>query len=158
MLSARELSDHVEIGQVLQRYGRALDAKKYEQLELVFADDAEIDYRIGAQATRGPWRENREMFSRFLDVFAYTTHLISPAFVELDGDRARAETKLVAVHGFETLAGATGTWIVFGAYDDELARTPAGWRVRRRRFVGLGEQGAVPQRAELRRYASPKPI
>jgi hypothetical protein len=156
MLSARELSDHVEIGQLLQGYADALDSKQFERLERFFADDAEIDYVLEPHVTRGTWRENRAMFSRFLDVFAYTSHLISPPSLALDGDVARSLTRLVAIHGFETLAGAKGTWVVFGLYHDELVRTAAGWRVRKRHFVGLGEQGAVPPRAELRRYAGGK--
>jgi 3-phenylpropionate/cinnamic acid dioxygenase small subunit len=156
MLSAGELSDHVAIGQLLQSYADALDAKEFERLDRFFADDAEIDYALGAHVTRGTWRENRDMFARFLDVFAYTSHLVSPASLALEGDSARSRTRLVAVHGFETLAGTKGTWVVFGFYDDELVRTAAGWRVRKRRFVGLGEQGVVPPRGELRRQRARK--
>ena len=153
MLSARELSDQVEIGQLLQRYAQALDSREFARLDAIFAADAEVEYRLGERVTLGSWRENRDMFTRFLDVFAYTSHLISPPIVELAGDEARAESRLIAAHGWERVSGGRGTWLVFGLYRDTLVRRPEGWRIRVRRFDGLGEQGDLPARNELKRFA-----
>ena len=144
-------ADHVEIAQLLQRYGRAIDERRFADLERVFAADAEVDYRILDTTTRGPWREAIGAFPRFLDVFPYTTHLISPPVVELRGDEASADSRLIAVHGWERLAGGSGAWFVFGVYRDTLVRTTEGWRIRRRELRALGTQGELPPRAELRR-------
>ncbi len=143
--------DAVEIAQLLQRYGRALDDRRFADLDRVFAADAEVDYQIGGTFTRGPWREVSTSFPRFLDVFLYTTHMISPPVLELRGDEASADSRLIAVHGWERLAGGSGAWFVFGVYGDTLVRTPEGWRIRRREFRALGTQGELPPRAELRR-------
>jgi 3-phenylpropionate/cinnamic acid dioxygenase small subunit len=151
MPDARAAADHVEIAQLLQRYGRALDDRRFADLDALFAADAEVDYQIGDTTTRGPWREVGGTFPRFLDVFLYTTHLISPPVLELRGDEASADSRLIAVHGWERLAGGRGAWFVFGVYRDTLVRTPEGWRIRRREFRGLGDQGELPARRELRR-------
>ena len=58
-------------------------------------------------------------------------HLISNHQVAVDGDTARCRCQLSAQHVRRGLEGGE-TFIVGGRYDDDLVRTPAGWRIRHR--------------------------
>lgn len=159
MLSADALSDHVEIGQLLQRYAHALDDKDYALLDRVFTPDAATSYDLGGVdgiGNRTTYARMRPLIEGVCSVCAYTSHLISPPLVELDGDTATAETRVIATHGYERKTGAKGTWIVVGVYRDTLLRTPDGWRIRERRFRGLHTVGELPPPGELVRFDRPR--
>ena len=155
MLSAQALSDHVEIAQLVQRYGKALDEKDYALLDTVFTPDAVTNYDLGALGNRTTWAQMRALFERFNAVFSFTSHLLSAPLVELDGDTATAETRLVATHGLERVGGETSAWFVFGFYRDALVRTPDGWRIARRSFQGLHTIGELPPAHELKTFDRP---
>lgn len=158
MLSAQALSDHVEIEQVLQRYAHALDAKDYALLDRVFTPDAITDYALGLQdiGNRTTYGVMRPLFEGVCNLCFFTSHFISPPLVELEGDTATAGTRVIATHGFERKTGETGTWVVIGFYRDTLVRTPDGWRIRERHFVGQHEIGTLPPAEELVRFAKPR--
>jgi len=156
VLSAQALSDHVEIAQLLQRYAKALDDKNWALLDTVFTADAVTNYDLGGVddiGNRTTYAKMRALFESFCSVFSFTSHLISPPLVELAGDTATAETRLIATHGFERKTGEKGTWFVIGFYRDSLVRTPAGWRIGERRFKGQHAIGELPPAGELKRFA-----
>jgi 3-phenylpropionate/cinnamic acid dioxygenase small subunit len=156
VLPAQALSDHVEIGQLLQRYAKALDDKDYARLDAVFTPDAVTNYDLGGVddiGNRTTYARMRALFESFCSVFSFTSHLISPPLVELAGDTATAETRLLATHGFERKTGEKGTWFVIGFYRDTLVRTPAGWRICERHFTGQQTIGELPPADQLVRFA-----
>lgn len=150
MLSARELSDRAEIAEVVERYFCALDGRDWARLDSVFAPGAELVYDLGAPA-RSTYPAMLELFRGFCEQFVFTQHLAGPPLVELDADRARATTKLRAVHVQADAAGARNTWIVYGVYHDRLARGPAGWRILERHFRSLHVEGELWPAERLRR-------
>lgn len=159
MLSTQALSDHVEIAQVLQRYAHALDSKDYALLDTVFTPDALTNYDVGGIddiGNRTTYAKMRVLFENFGAVFSFTSHLISPPLVEVTGDTATAETRLIATHGFERKTGETGTWVVIGFYRDTLVRTPGGWRIRERYFTGQHTIGELPPPEELVQFEKPR--
>jgi 3-phenylpropionate/cinnamic acid dioxygenase small subunit len=158
VLSAQALSDHVEIAQLLQRYAKALDEKDYALLDRVFTPDAITNYELGLQdiGNRTTYKVMRPLFEGVCSVCWFTSHLISPPFVELEGDTATAGTRVIATHGFERKTGEKGTWIVIGAYRDTFVRTPDGWRIRERHFKGQHTIGALPPADELVRFDRPR--
>ena len=83
------------------------------------------------------------IFRRFCERFAVTQHLASPPLVELEGDRARARTRLRALHVQEDPTGARNTWTVYGVYHDVLARGPEGWRIVERHFRSVHMEGSL---------------
>jgi ketosteroid isomerase-like protein len=127
---------------VVSRYFAALDERDWAALDGVFAAGAVLVYDMGVPA-RSTYPEMLELFRSFCEQFVFTQHLASAPLVELDGDRARARTKLRAVHVQEDAEGARNTWIVYGVYDDVLARAPAGWRIVERRFRSLHLEGTL---------------
>lgn len=155
MLSVQALSDHVEIAQLVQRYGKALDEKDYALLDSVFTPDAVTNYELGDLGNRTSYPQMRALFESFNAVFSFTQHLLSPPLVELDGDEATAETRLIATHGLERKTGEKSAWFVVGFYRDSLVRTAAGWRIRERLFQGLHTIGELPSADALARFDRP---
>ncbi len=46
MLTLQEISDRLEIQQVLIDYSSAIDQRRFDDLDAVFTPDAYIDYRV----------------------------------------------------------------------------------------------------------------
>ena len=93
MLTDQATRDHVEIGQLIARYGKALDDKDYERLGSVFTPDAELRYELEGRETRGSYAEWVGIFREFLAPFSWTSHLFSQPVIELEGDARRAEER-----------------------------------------------------------------
>ena len=155
MLSAQALSDHVEIAQLVQRHAKALNEKDYALLDTVFTPDAVTNYELAPLGNRTTYAQMRALFERFNSVFSFTSHLLSAPLVELDGDAATAETRLVATHGLERVSGEQSAWLVFGFHRDSLVRTADGWRIRERSFQGLHTIGELPPAHELKTFERP---
>jgi 3-phenylpropionate/cinnamic acid dioxygenase small subunit len=130
-LSSQELSDRLLIQDLLTRYATAIDARDWELLDRVFLPDAEIDYTASG-GVRGRYPEVRTWLERALGQFAMSQHLIANPAVELSGDRARARSLLYNPMGVRREDGSLHLFFVGGSYEDELVRTPAGWRIARR--------------------------
>jgi len=124
----RLLRDRAEIHDLLVRYSNAIDDREFERLRDCFTADAVATYN-GQQLAPGV-----EAIIEYVSVLRRlreTMHVIGHSLIEVDGDRATADTALVAY-----LVDATGeheTVIVRGLrYRDQLVREAAGWRIRRR--------------------------
>lgn len=132
MYSTDDISNTLEISQVLQRYGKALDEKKYDLLRSVFTDDAELVYLLGDQLIKLPFSESDNLFKKFLTKCYWTSHLISIPVFDIKGDTAESTSHVTATHIQIKDNGTHNTWIVSGAYEDRLVRTYEGWRIRKR--------------------------
>ncbi len=122
------MSDRDAITDLAIAYTWALDTKNLDALRDVFLPDAtamlrgvactgvdEIIARIGGAILR-------------LD---HTQHLVGNHQVIVDGDTATHRCHLQSQH---VKAGTEGgdNYIVGGHYDDQVVRTPDGWRIRHR--------------------------
>lgn len=132
MYSTLEISDHIEINQVIQRYGKALDEKKYELLKKVFTEDAELVYLLGEDLIKLPFKESDNLFKKFLTKCFWTSHLISYPVIDLNGDTAETRSHVTATHIQVKNEGSRNIWIVSGAYEDQFIRTRTGWRIKKR--------------------------
>jgi ketosteroid isomerase-like protein len=124
-MSPQEMSDRMEIEQVLIDYCHAIDDADWDGLDRVFTPDAIIDYTEMA-----PFRGTLEEVKRWLPVsmanVGKTQHIISTSQIRIDGDRAWGRT----VCTNPMVARDTGHFCVVGLwYRDELRRTPEGWRI-----------------------------
>ena len=134
----RELRDRSEIVAVLDRYAEALDQRRWELLEQVFAPDVDVDF--------GEWsaRSLPEVVATirsYLDGCGPSQHLQGNHRVEVDRDRAKSRVYIRAAHvGVGRAAGKS--YEMAGEYQDELRRTPAGWRIVRRRLQVFFELGS----------------
>ena len=131
MLSIQEISDRLEIQELLIRYSHAVDTQDWDAFEKVFTEDAVIDYtEMGA--SRGGVRETRAFLEATMPTFLSYYHMVANTVLEIDGDTARARTichnpMVVAGDGAEPHVFFCGLW-----YRDILVRTPDGWRIKDR--------------------------
>jgi hypothetical protein len=130
----QELSDHLEIIQVIQRCAKALDEKRFDLLQTVFTDDAQLVSLIGEQRIESSWA--------FLTKCSWTSHLVSDPVIELQRDSAHASSRVTVTHIQLREDGSRNIWIVSGSYEDELVREAEGWRIRKRVTNFPCEQGA----------------
>ena len=131
MLSLQEMSDRLEIQELLVRYAHAVDTRDWALFKEVFTEDAVVDYTAFG-GPRGPVEEVTAFLASVLPMFTATQHLVSNCAITLDGDHATARTMChnpMALPGAEGEAGllVCGLW-----YMDSLVRKPQGWKLRER--------------------------
>lgn len=129
--SLEEISDRMEIDELLVRYTVAIDEKDWELLDTVYTPDAKIDYTQSG-GIKGAYPEVRAWLAKALAGFCMTQHLISNSVVELDGDTARARTMVFNPMGSDDGKGGLRIFYVGAWYVDKLVRTPEGWRIAER--------------------------
>jgi len=130
-LSLDEISDRIQIQDLLTRYALAIDTKDWAMLDTCFVPGAELDY-TSTGGKKGVYPEIRRWLEKALSSFAVTAHHIGNISVELDGDRAHARTYLWNPMGFQQPDGTLHWFTVSAHYVDELVRTGEGWRIQQR--------------------------
>lgn len=132
MCNIQEVSDRLEINELIQRYGKALDEKKYELLDSVFTTDAELVYLLGEELIKLPKSASDNLFKKFLTRCYWTSHLISIPVLDIRSEIAQSTSHVTASHIQITEDGSRNIWIVSGAYEYYLVRTSEGWRIKKR--------------------------
>ena len=131
MLSLQEMSDRLEIQDLIARYSHAIDDRDWDALDRVFIPDAVIDYsELGG--SKADLASTKVFLAQAMPAFPAFQHLSATTRLDIEGDRAKARTILfnpmVMMHEGEERVFFIGLW-----YWDELVRTPAGWRIASRR-------------------------
>lgn len=131
MKTIEEISDRLEIQELLVAYSHAIDFKNFDELDQVFTPDAHIDYTVfGGPA--GPYPEIKKYLSDTMPMFKSYYHMVATSKVELHGDTA---TGVTVCHNPMVLPLPDGGEHVFICglwYRDDYVRTPDGWRIARR--------------------------
>lgn len=131
-LSLQQLSDRIEIDDLLTRYATGVDRRDWDLWESCFTPDATIDYGAFG-GTCGGVKEVRAWLEKTMAMFPMSQHLVINREVEIDGDRARCRS---GFYNPMSLAAGEGEppllWFDGGYYCDELVRTEAGWRIQKR--------------------------
>ena len=142
MLSMQEMSDRIEIQDLIARYAHAIDDRDFAALDRVFTPDAVIDY-TDLGGAKGTLQETKAYLEEAMPRFPAFQHLSATSRIDLDGDRASARTILfnpmVMDHEGEQRVFFIGLW-----YCDELVRTAAGWRISQRREEKCWSYNAPP--------------
>jgi len=81
-LSLQEISDRIQIQDLLTRYALAIDTKDWALLDTCFVEGAQIDY-TSTGGRKGPYSEVRRWLEKVLSGFAVTVHYIGNIGVEL---------------------------------------------------------------------------
>jgi 3-phenylpropionate/cinnamic acid dioxygenase small subunit len=120
-------SDRQAIIDLTIDYCWTLDSKDFDHLAEIFHSEA--------TAFLGTERPNRESIiekirGSLLPLDA-SQHLVANHQVRLDGDRATCRCYLQAQHVRTATQGGVN-YIIGGRYEDDLVRTPQGWRIMRR--------------------------
>lgn len=120
--------DHLAIRELTARYNRAFDDVDSEAWADTFTPDGVMDYGGDAPIS------GREALVKMSQATGYGfVHITTDPIIEVDGDRASQRcTVIIANRSRERdRVGIAMT----GRYEDELVRTPDGWRFRRRTAV-----------------------
>lgn len=147
-LSLQQVSDRIEINDLLIRYTTAIDTKDYSLLDTCFVPDAHLDY-TSAGGIAGAYPEVRQWLEKALAPFAVTVHFISNSVVDLGSDEAKARTCVLNPMGFPNPDGSMHMFTVGAYYNDELVRTEAGWRIRKRVEESAFLEGTLPEALQI---------
>jgi SnoaL-like domain len=160
-MNPNEASDHIEITGLLARYAWAIDGRRPDLFAAVFTPDIEADYGPFGSFSDLVTLANR--FDEYHAQFATTQHMITNAFIEVDGDTATCRSYFQATMVYlreddqETDAFERQSFRGGGYKEDELVRTAPGRRIAKRACIGAwftpapelifpgAEELAVPQ-------------
>lgn len=131
VLSLQEISDRLEIQELLTRYCYALDDHDWDTFREVFMPDAIIDYRKSGGPRAGV-EEQVIFLDQALSKTVISQHTISTTLLEIKDDEANARTicscPIVMDRGDDsTQIFFQGLW-----YRDRLVRISSGWRIQER--------------------------
>lgn len=130
-LSLQEISDRLEIQDLVFDYSAIVDQKRFEDLRSVFTEDAYIDYSAFGVPAGG-----REEIIAFLEkamaMFPNHQHLNTNVQVTVDGDVAKGRVMCLNPQEMQLPDGKTHIFMCGLWYVDEYRRTEAGWRIARR--------------------------
>jgi hypothetical protein len=134
-MSMQEISDRLEIQDLMVRYSYAIDNRDWDALDRVFTPDAHIDYSVFGGSV-GNLAETKEFLAGAMPMFTTLQHMVSGTTLAFHGDAdvpdsADAKTQC---HNPMTRGDAEkpdlmvcGLW-----YVDKLVRTADGWRIKER--------------------------
>ena len=142
-----EIRDRAAIQDLLIRYAAAIDSEDWELLDSVFVPDAEIDYTTSG-GIKGRYPEVRAWLAKVLPNFRVKQHLLTNTTLELKGDSATSRTYFYNPMGAPGPDGGVQLFFVGGFYNDELVRTPEGWRIARRFEEQAWLQSQAPPSAQ----------
>jgi hypothetical protein len=132
MLSHAEISDRLEIQQLITDYSTAIDTRRFDDLDAVFTPDAYIDY-TALGGIEGSFPEVKAWLAEVLPNFPMYAHMLGNFSVRIDGDTASSRTICFNPMVLGDLADNKAQVMFCGLwYDDEFSRTADGWRMTRR--------------------------
>lgn len=124
------IEDQLAIRGLVESYGDAVAQRDAAQWGACWTDDAVwaiLGQEIaGREAIVGTWQS-------MMDGFAFTAFNMSIGRITVDGDRASLRVYVSE----ELWAKDDSVTRIKGQYDDELVRTPDGWRFARRSYAIL---------------------
>ena len=132
-LSIQEISDRLEIQELIAQFSHAIDGKRYGDAVALFTPDAALDYT----AIGGPASDPKDVLGHVEETMSRlkgSQHLVATSTISLAGDTATARS-ICHVAAVAAGPGGEGSHVIFTGlfYADELRRTPDGWRFSARR-------------------------
>jgi uncharacterized protein (TIGR02246 family) len=127
--------DEAAIQRLLNTYSQTASSGEWEAAAGTYAEDGVWDIPHLGIRVEGRAEVRRQITEFFDTMMDYVLQINSPALIEVSGDRATARS------GIRECGKAKGRMEGFeflGLYEDELVRTPEGWRFAKRTFRGLG--------------------
>lgn len=131
MLDLQEISDRLEIQQLLVAYATAVDSGNFDAFDEVFVEDADIDLTaFGASA--GKPAEMKKWLAEGMAPLSASQHLIANTDIRIDGDRATGRVMCYNALVLPPETGAPPVTLLGMWYIDEYVRTADGWRIAKR--------------------------
>ncbi|MEJ7832177.1 MAG: nuclear transport factor 2 family protein [Nocardioides sp.] len=133
-MDLQEISDRLEITDVLTRYTRAIDTGDWDRLDTVFTPDAQINY-VESGGIEAAYAEVKPWLAEMLPAFfPRRMHTLGQVDIELGPGNPDEATVAAYFHNPMPMDdGHGGEKIVElgGIYHHTMTRTPDGWRSRR---------------------------
>ena len=132
--SLEQISDRLEIEDLITEYADAVDQADLDRLDAVFTDDAFVDYSAYGGAV-GTYKDAREFLAMSLPLFKHTQHMISNFQIRLDQDQqGRATGKIMCFNPMQLDSSEQVQPVFFIGlwYLDEYVKTPQGWKIAKR--------------------------
>jgi hypothetical protein len=126
----RMVIDRDRIRHCLERLARGEDRRDAEMIGASLWEDSTTDYGV----FRGSFAEYLAWVVPGADAIANTQHVLGQTYIELDGDKASAETQVVSYHRVNMGEGDHDTCIG-GRYLDVLERRDGEWRIAERTML-----------------------
>ena len=129
-LSMQQISDRIEIQDVLTRYCYAVDDRDWNSYRQLFTADAVIDDTVTGGIKSGV-EEHIAYLERALSKVLMSQHAISTVLVELNGNEAGVRAHCSCPIVFDM--GQDDRQVMFQGlwYRETLVRTDTGWKIRR---------------------------
>ena len=127
-MNMQEISDRMEINNLLIDYCSAIDGRRFDELDNVFTADAFVDYTCFG-GPKGSYPEIKEFLMKAMVMFPSFQHMIGNSRVRIDGDKATART--ICHNPMTIKLPEGGSQVAFYGlwYVDKLVRTESGWRL-----------------------------
>ena len=129
-MDLQEISDRLEIQDLLARYSNAIDTMEFDRLDELFTSDADIDY-TSMGGIRGSLAEQKKFLVDSLPTIFQRgfQHLAATTLFEIDGDTARIRTIC-----FNPMVLKDQEHVLFCGmwYQDSLVRQDGTWRIQKR--------------------------
>jgi hypothetical protein len=126
--------DEIAIQQLLNAYSEGASRANWDQVLSTFLPDAIWEIPAMKMHFQGH-AAMLPVMSGFVAQMKYFVQLNSPAIITVTGDKATARSTIRECGKF---ADRDEAMEVLGFYQDELVRTPAGWKFTRRSFHPAG--------------------
>ena len=129
-----EISDRLEIQDLMARYCQTIDRGDWSGFRAVFAPDAQLD----STAFGGPEGNVETVLTAIQTALAPAVashHMVSTVTIDLDGDRAAGRSAAQVSIALAMPNGGEDTIFSSLWYDDVFLRTADGWRIESRRQV-----------------------
>lgn len=131
MMDLQEISDRLEIQDLLERYCYAIDERDWDALDDIFTSDASIDYSETGGA-KGSLPEIKAWLPGALERFPAFQHMIATKKLRIDGNEAHCRTILFNPMVHKKADGGQQVFFIGLWYRDRLVRTGMGWRIAER--------------------------
>ena len=130
-LSLQEISDRMEIEDLVYEYAAIIDQKRFDDLANVFTEDAQIDYSdVGGPV--GNLEQITAFLKQVMGMFPNHQHLNANPQIRVDGDSATGRVMCFNPQEIAKPDGSTHIFMVGLWYVDEYRRTGKGWRISKR--------------------------
>lgn len=153
LMDIDEISDRLEIEQLMVKYVDAIDEKNWELLDDVFTDDAFLDYESsGGPDGKGDYKTVKTWLQDNLAMFPMTQHMIGKTSVDYHGDSANCRTIFYNPMGvpvnsdgiYDPNGDGLHIFIVGGWYNDICVKTIDGWKIKEKVEEQAYVQGSFP--------------
>lgn len=126
--------DRLDIQDTISRYHEGGSTTDWDQVMATFLPDG--IWEVPALRIRSEGHEAiRETMTALMAPMEYLVQINAPAIITVDGDSATARSLIRECAKFRSQAGIID---VVGQFNDELQRTPTGWKFAHRTFTIFG--------------------